>query len=105
MQIYNVDCFVQFNPTIITKTKILAGIKFINMFLKERTDIGALYETFIATEIIKRGHELRYWRTKAGAEVDFFLEKPEGLTAIECKTTIDSPKITRSLRSFIEKLD
>ena len=34
-----------------------------------------------------RGYELFFWRTKAGAEVDFVLYGPEGITAIEVKRT------------------
>ena len=35
-----------------------------------RTDMGPLNENFIATELVKNGYPIRYWRTKSKAEVD-----------------------------------
>ena len=84
-------------------------IGFRNMALKNflppptRTDLGALNENFIATELVKKGYPLRYWRTKSKAEVDFIIEKQGGIIPIEVKTTLNKPSVSRSFRSFLEK--
>jgi len=71
--------------------------------INQRTDQGGLNENFVASEIIKKGVEIRYWRTKAKAEVDFIIEKPNEIVPIEIKSNIKEPKITRSFRNFIEE--
>ena len=45
--------------------------------------------------------ELKYWRTKVGAEVDFIVEKSGQLFPIEVKSNIKSAKLTRSFRNFV----
>ncbi len=59
-----------------------------------RQDRGELNENFFFTQAKK---ELKYWRTKSKAEVDFILDDK---VPFEIKTT---PKITRAFRSFLEK--
>ncbi|MBS3092090.1 ATP-binding protein [Candidatus Pacearchaeota archaeon] len=71
--------------------------------LEERTDKGAINENFVASELVKSDIELRYWKTKAGAEVDFILEKDGIILPLEIKTTLKNKNITRSFRSFIEE--
>lgn len=70
--------------------------------LDERTDQGALNENFIASELIKKETELKYWRTKAGAEVDFIIEKEGKIIPIEVKSNLKNSKITRSYRNFLD---
>ena len=65
-----------------------------------RPDIGQLNENFIFSQLTYAGGEVKFWRSKAKAEVDFILDK-EGLTAIESKSGGRSE--TRSLKSFKEK--
>jgi uncharacterized protein len=71
-----------------------------------RTDRGQLFENFAFTEIIKAIHPLldsvRYWRSKAGAEVDFVIEHQGRLAACEIKAGDLREKIPRSSLSFIE---
>lgn len=76
----------------------------INNFQKieDRVDIGSLNENFVASEIIKSNSELKYWRTKFKAEVDFILEKNGEVIPIEVKSQLNQKKITRSFRNFIE---
>ncbi|NOZ80279.1 MAG: ATP-binding protein [DPANN group archaeon] len=74
----------------------------INNFSKERGDIGALYENFIAAEMIKQDVELKYWRTRSGGEVDFVIEKEGRIIPIEIKTIISNKNLGRSFHSFIE---
>lgn len=54
---------------------------------------GAIFETAVLSELVKqawnRGEEARiwFWRTTAGVEVDFVVEREQRLTPIECKTS------------------
>lgn len=70
-----------------------------------RADPGQINENFIASELTKKGVTLKYWRTKAKAEVDFILEKEGNLVPIEVKSTLQKPKVTRSFMSFIHAYD
>lgn len=67
--------------------------------VRDRNDRGELNENFFFSQAVQRGLEVKFWRSRAGAEVDFLYESP-GLTAFEIKTT---PKKTRAMRSFIDK--
>jgi len=69
---------------------------------KSRTDQGALNENFVASELVKKEIELKYWRTKAGAEVDFIIEHEGEIIPIEVKSNLRDSKITRSFRNFLE---
>jgi len=71
--------------------------------IEHRTDKGAINENFVASEISKMGYELRYWRTKSGAEVDFVIEKNGKLIPIEVKSNLKATKLTRSFNSFLDK--
>ena len=55
-----------------------------------------MYENLVFAEFLKKNIDLKYWRTKSGAEIDF-INKGE---PIEIKTTA---KTSKSLYSFIEK--
>ena len=71
--------------------------------IRDRSDAGSLRENFVASEMNKKSIKLNYWRTKAKAEVDFIVQK-EGITIpIEVKSRLTEPKVTKSLRSFIDK--
>ena len=69
--------------------------------LDNRTDSGELNENFIASELFKRELKLNYWRTKAGAEVDFIIEKNNKFIPIEVKSTLKSRKYGKSIKNFI----
>jgi len=71
--------------------------------IKNRTDLGALNENFVASELTKRGFELKYWRTKVGAEVDFVFEEGGEIVPIEVKSHLKSSKLTRSFRNFVQE--
>ena len=71
--------------------------------IASRTDVGALNENFIATELVKKGYPIRYWRTKSKAEVDFIIEAEGEIIPVEVKTTLKEPSVSRSFRSFLEK--
>ena len=74
---------------------------FINNFseFETRGDQGALLENFVFSELRKRGIEVKYWRTTGKAEVDFVLHLRDKIIPVEAKI---SPKITRSLGSFLK---
>ncbi len=59
--------------------------------------IGAFYENLVYSEYLKKGIELKYWRTTSQAEVDFI--KDERIP-VEIKKR---PKVTRAFQSFIKK--
>jgi predicted AAA+ superfamily ATPase len=69
-----------------------------------RPDRGALLENLVFTELAKTlpwTKPVRYWRSLSGAEVDFVVELPGGLLAVEVKAAAQSaPRVSRSLRSF-----
>ena len=68
--------------------------------IDSRQDKGALYENFIFSELIKKNLNLKYWRTKAKAEVDFIVEDR---LPVEVKSMLSKPVTGRSLSSYIEK--
>ncbi|MDO8657369.1 MAG: ATP-binding protein [Candidatus Levybacteria bacterium] len=62
---------------------------------------GNLFENYVASELIKSKHSIKYWRTKSKAEVDFILEKDKEIIPIEVKLKANE-KIGKSLYSFVE---
>jgi hypothetical protein len=64
---------------------------------------GRTFENYIVSELHKAGLAPRYWRTKSGAEVDIVLELSGKLIPIEVKLTLESMRIERGMRSFIER--
>lgn len=62
---------------------------------------GKLFENYVASELIKSGFLLKYWRTKSKTEVDFIIEHKGEIIPVEVKLT-SSNTLERSLRSFIE---
>ena len=70
-----------------------------------RNDLGALAENYgfmLLKNIFSRG--LKYWRSKAKAEVDFVVEKEQAVYPVEIKY-ISKRLIGKSLYSFIEKFN
>lgn len=75
----------------------------------DRLDRGAALEGWVAAELAKvlsplaPLDTLRYWRSRSGAEVDFLVERPAGLVAVEAKAAaLRRPALSRSSRSFID---
>lgn len=73
--------------------------------LEKRTDAGAIIENVVfvrLNEIIKEMGKINFWRTKAGAEVDFVLHQKGEIIPLEVKfSKFENTKISRSLASFI----
>lgn len=68
-------------------------------FSTHRIDRGVLYESFVFEELTKLDIKTNFWRSKTKAEVDFIIQLDNKPIPIEVKSGF--PKITRSLRSFI----
>jgi uncharacterized protein len=71
-----------------------------------RNDAGALMENQAFTGLRKKrsGQNIKYWRTKSKAEVDFIVEKGRNILPIEVKYS-SQITIGKSLHSFIEKFN
>jgi uncharacterized protein len=71
-----------------------------------RPDHGALAENFVFGEICKSLgpvlDDIRYWRSKSGAEVDLVIERQGRIDAIEVKAGDSRGRLDRSAMSFIE---
>lgn len=70
-----------------------------------RNDLGALAENYgfiLLNRLFSRG--LKYWRTKAKAEVDFVIEREQAAYPVEIKY-ISKRLVGKSLYSFIEKFN
>ena len=70
--------------------------------LEYRDDSGSLHENIVLNEFLKNGRDLKFWRTKSKAEVDFIYEK-DRIVPIEIKSILKNTSISRSLQSFIHK--
>lgn len=65
------------------------------------TDVeGKIFENYVLTELLKNGLQVKYWRTKSKAEVDFIVEKDSTLIPVEVKTR--ACKAGRGIKSFIK---
>ncbi|MDM8535894.1 ATP-binding protein [Desulfobacterales bacterium HSG17] len=81
----------------------------LNNFSKDldlRTDKGQLLENWVFTEIYRAlpfQSSVKFWRSKAKAEVDFVIEHANKIYGLEVKfTDFKQSKISRSARSFLE---
>ena len=73
---------------------------------KNRNDIGAIMENYAYNLLqnLNIAQELKYWRTKSKAEVDFVIEKEQNVYPIEIKY-VSKRVIGKSFYSFIEKFN
>lgn len=62
---------------------------------------GRLFENYVLTELMKMGHDVKHWRTKGGAEVDFVVDLGRGVVPVECKLRSRPPRLGSGLKSFI----
>jgi len=76
--------------------------------LRARPDSGSIVENagFIRLkEIYTQVNRIHFWRTKAGAEIDFIICGEDRITPVEVKyTTFTSEKLSRGFISFIDAL-
>ncbi len=71
-----------------------------------RADRGALWENALFNELAKRLDlldEIRFWRSKNGAEVDFVVRRGQRMVAIEVKAAeLVRPTLSRGTHSFLD---
>ncbi|WP_339743969.1 ATP-binding protein [uncultured Maricaulis sp.] len=69
--------------------------------------IGGSWEGFVIENLIAAGrlasHQVGFYRTSAGAEIDLVIERGKQLWAVEIKRTA-SPKLSRGFRNAVEDL-
>ncbi len=74
--------------------------------LEKRSDAGAIIEntSFIRLNELQAGiNKINFWRTKAGAEVDFILHTTDAIVPIEIKySPFTGEKLSKSFMSFID---
>jgi uncharacterized protein len=76
--------------------------------LQSSPTLGASWEGF-ALEVVGRmldreDHEVYFWRTHAGAELDLFWQWGGRAWGVECKYQ-DAPRLTRSMKAAMEDLE
>lgn len=72
--------------------------------LQDRTDKGILLESFVFLKLqplLQPNMELKFWRTKDGAEVDFILLRNRKPIPIEVKSKINGLEIPSGLKRFL----
>ncbi len=69
---------------------------------ESRIDAGKLAENFVFLELLRNKFDIKYWRTKSGAEMDFVLDINGKPFPIEVKLG-GSASLGKSFYSFIEK--
>jgi hypothetical protein len=81
----------------------------LNSFSEEttlRVDTGQIFENWVFGEIWKNmplAGSIKYWRSKANAEVDFVIDYAGEYFALEAKWGgLKGPKLTKSAQSFLE---
>jgi len=74
--------------------------------IADRPDAGAVMENYAFTLLVRRAathaHDIHFWRTKGGAEVDFVLERRGEIAPFEIKYSVGAA-LGKSVYSFIEK--
>lgn len=74
--------------------------------IENRNDAGAIMENYAYNMLNKLNlsSDLKYWRTKSKAEVDFVIEKEQSIYPIEIKY-VSKRAVGKSFYSFLEKFD
>lgn len=74
--------------------------------MEKRSDGGGMIENVVfnrLNELFKESGKINFWRTKAGAEVDFVLQTKGEIIPIEVKfSKFENAKVSKSFSSFIE---
>jgi uncharacterized protein len=74
--------------------------------IQYRADNGAIFENYVFLELLRNlnpGGEIRFYRTRDGAEVDFVINQVFERLAIECKyKTLEKPSHSKALNVFSE---
>lgn len=67
----------------------------------ENTFLGAMTENYVAQVFATKGYDLFYWQSDGKAEIDFVLQREEGVIPVEVKKGLRTR--SRSLGIFVEK--
>ena len=74
--------------------------------LENRNDRGLIFENFFFSELLKTGSQeifapqIRFWRTRTGAEIDFITEKDAKINAYECKWSKENVSFVNFLKKY-----
>jgi len=71
-----------------------------------RKDKGVIWETYVflaLQQLLTVNTEIKFWRTKDGAEVDFILVKDRKPTPIEVKAAIKPDEIPSGVKRFLDR--
>ena len=74
--------------------------------LESRNDRGLIFENFSFSELLKTGSQetfapqIRFWRTRTGAEIDFVTEKDGKINAYECKWSKENVSFADFLKKY-----
>lgn len=69
---------------------------------RQPTNYGAIYENFVAQELVAHGHKLHYFKNKKLGELDFVMEWPDGtVIPLEVKSGKDYHR-HRALKSVLK---
>lgn len=74
--------------------------------IDERDDKGTLFESAVFLKLfseLEPNMELKFWRTKDGAEVDFVILKNRKPYPIEVKSNVNGSKIPPGMKRFLSK--
>jgi predicted AAA+ superfamily ATPase len=84
----------------------LLGLSDVERLRRDRLS-GSVFEAVVLAELLKLGHQtgmrpsVYFWRTAAGAEVDFLVETASGLVPIEAKASQTAkPSMGKSIRAL-----
>ena len=74
---------------------------------KTSEDIGRLYENMVAIELLRKGYEIYYWKTKQQEEVDLVVKK--GMQVIQliqvCTSLTSDETFQREVKALLKALD
>lgn len=74
-----------------------SDIIFDNAFLFK----GAITENYVANTLLVNNFNLYYWRSKYDAEIDFVLQREDGIIPVEVKASINTK--SKSLNEYVNK--
>ena len=63
---------------------------------------GRMFENYVLSELMKAGRQVRYWRTKGKAEVDFVVQDGNRVIPMEIKVRSPEGTVGAGMRQFIE---
>jgi len=73
--------------------------------LRGREDAGAVRESYVFSELEKRrlpDVDIRFWRSRAGQEIDFLVVRDRKAFLIEVKSGLKRPEVPRAFNVFIK---